>query len=434
MKKAISSAGNSIWLRTLAHFTAGGRWSEQLPTTMQRNLRWFWFDGVCAQASDAIVITYLPLFVLALGATEAQIGWMSALGSAGAMLVLLPGALLVEKFQRHRKLICVASGGGIGRWTLPLLALLPLCLRGQPAIYAAIVLSMIRDMAGNLSLPAWTAITADIVPLAWRGHYFGSRNLAMGVAGILTTYLVGEFITHLGAPVGYQWALLMAFGVGMASTLFFAQLDDNESVLEAAATAPATSTSEAAAIRRQFAFLCLSAVVWNFSLNLAGPFFNVYLYKELGASAAMVGILTVMTSFSGLPAQRLFGRWADRWGPRRVQLLTALLIPLLPLAWVLVRTPWHVAPINLASGFLWAGYNLASFNLLLALMPAEQRARYSAIYQLLVIASLGAGAAVGGQMITHWGYTSIFVCSGIGRLIAALIFARWVQFPIIPKH
>jgi len=143
----------------------------------------------------------------------------------------------------------------------------------------------------------------------------------------------------------------------------------------------------------------------------------------------MVGTLTIVSSIASLPGLRLFGSLVDRWGPHRLQLLTGFVIPVLPLAWLFVKEPWQAIPINILGGFIWAGYGLASFSLLLALSPPEQRALYSAIFQTSVTLSAAIGAAVGGQVATLWSIPVVFAISGVGRLVAAVFFAKWIKAP-----
>jgi predicted MFS family arabinose efflux permease len=92
--------------------------------------------------------------------------------------------------------------------------------------------------------------------------------------------------------------------------------------------------------------------------------------------------------------------------------------------WVLITASWHILPLNILSGALWGLFSLASFNYLLQLTPADKRARYSAIFQLTVTVSFALGAALGSLIISWLGYFGVFIISGIGRLLAALLFAR----------
>jgi hypothetical protein len=55
--------------------------------------------------------------------------------------------------------------------------------------------------------------------------------------------------------------------------------------------------------------------------------------------------------------------------------------------WVFYTDPWQVGINNLFGGFLWAGFNLANFNLLLQVTPSVGRARAVALYQTGVFAS-----------------------------------------------
>lgn len=423
------------WLRLgrrASQFTAGGRWTDRLQSPVRRNLRCFWFDGLFASASDSIVISYLSLYVLALGASRAQIGLMDALSSLSAALLLLPGAALVERRGRRKQLV-VTSGGGAARLALLLLALIPLGFTGPAAITLFIALAVARSAFGNLALPAWVSLTADIVPLSWRGRYFASRNIAMEVAKVVFTLLAGVLITRVsgsdGSATGYQIAMGLAFALGMISTFSFARIEDPHVAPPRQPKGHGPRFSMVRHLRGYPDFLafCGTAALWNFSLNIAGPFFNVCLVERFDASASVVGVLTIVSSLAALPGQRLFGALADRWGPRRIQLITGLLIPLLPFSWVLIDAPWHVVPINLVGGFLWSGYNLACFNLLLALTPEDRRPRYSALYQIVITASLAFGAALGGFVAERWGYNPIFVLSGVGRLVAALLFALFIR-------
>ncbi len=354
---------------------------------------------------------------------------MSSLSSLTAALLLLPGAILVERLG-HRKHITLAAAG-IARFVLVILATLPLLLSGQILIYLAIALSVSKDAFNNLAYPAWMSLTGDIVPLVGRGRYFASRNFIIGVAGMVSTLLIGQIITHSGQPVGYQVALIIAFGLGISSTYSFSRLRDPQGAAVPKKSPPLAIPALLHDVAVQPGFLVLigTSALWNFSVNVPGPFFTVYLVQNLGASAFMVGITSIASSLAALLVQRRLGTLADRWGARRMQLISGMLIPIVPVLWVFAHAAWNVILINFLSGALWGAYNLASFNYLLALIPEDERARFSAVYQIVVMLSLSVGAAVGGLLVTNLGYPVIFWGSGIGRLAAALLFARFAAAP-----
>jgi predicted MFS family arabinose efflux permease len=273
------------------------------------------------------------------------------------------------------------------------------------------------------------SMTGDMVPLEVRGRYFASRNFATGISGIIVTLLAGQLISSTSQPAGYQLALVLAFLLGISSVFSFSHLKEPRSAELSHHQAPLISREMLSHLGSHPVFLSLAATaaLWNFSINIAAPFFNVYLVQNLGASAAMVAVTGVAATITGLFVQRKLGVLADRWGSRRMQLISGLLIPILPWAWMLVAAPWQVIPINLFNGVVWGAYNLASFNFLLEVIPVNQRSSYSALFQIVVTLSLSAGAAIGGLVVARWGYHTIFFLSGLGRVIAAVLFARFVR-------
>lgn len=416
---------------SIAHLTAGGSWAVQLSDSTQKNLRNFFFDGLFTSANDSITLTFLSLFILSFGASSSDIGLMTALASLSATILLIPGAMLVDKIGNRKKIVLI-SGGFASNFCLLLMALVPLVFKGRVLIYVAIGLKVIIDGLRNFSLPAWVSMTGDVIPLSWRGRYFATRNLIMSFAAMVVTFGIGQVITLLGEPVGYQWALVFAFVFGITAASFFSRIRDYR---DADQIIPPQSYSFRSLFRtlqvdRNFLAFCLFTGLWTFSMNIAGPFFNVFLVKDLSATASIIGIVTVVGKVTAMPAQRFLGPLADRWGARKLMRLTAYLIPILPFLWYFVKAPWQAIPINAFGGVLWAGMNLAAFNMLLDISPQDQRARYSAMYQIAVALSAAIGSSLGGFVADNWGIRLVFLLSAIGRFLSAIVYARFVHQPL----
>jgi MFS family permease len=399
-------------------------------------LRYFWLDGLFAATSDSFNVDYVALFALAYGASTGQVGWLASIANLLGAVALFPGARLAERAGK-RVPVVVWTGGGIGRAVLLALACFPFLI-GQPdiAIPLIIGLSGLRAFMGNLGNPAWTAIVADLVPGFMRGRYFANRNIAMGIAALAVAPLAGWLIHAgngwLGLPfAGFQLVFSLAFAFGMVSSASFWRIP--EPPLPAAAERPHQSGDLRRALSSRPGFLgfVVSGFIWNLGLQLAGPFFNVYLVSQLNANLAMVGLVTGIGSLFALAGQRVFGRLLDHKGSLWVQTISGLSIPALPLAWILVTSPWQVGIINAFSGVLWAGYNLSNFNLLLELSPPEQRPRAVALYQTVVFVSAVLGPLLGGYLADAAGFKLIFGLSGACRMLGMMVFLWMVARPVL---
>jgi len=392
-----------------------------------RNLRYFWIDGLFAAISENFYLAYIPLFALAFGASNSQIGFLAAATNLVGMLAFFPGARLVDR-PGQRKKVVIWSGGILSRVALLGLVVIPI-LANQPVVAIAVIIVMnsLRSFMANLANPGWTALVADLVDGTMRGRFFASRNTAMGLAALVVAPLAGRIIITVNSRLqslfaGYQAIFVLAFLSGIVSTLAFQRIQDpGESV---ASRVPHQRGDLRQALRQNKAFagLVVSALVWNMALHVAAPFFNVYLVSNFQATTLTIGLLTGVSTLTALLGQHTFGQLLDRKGAIWVQTVTGLIIPLAPLAWTLISAPWQVGIINTFSGFLWAGYNLASFNLLLELTPEPQRPRAVALFQTAVFGSAVIGPIVGGFLADAVGFKVIFGLSSAGRYLGIALF------------
>ena len=398
--------------------------------------RYLWLDGLFSAVSASFYGSFVPLFALAYGASNSQVGRLTAIASLAGVAALFPGARVVE-WTGKRKPVVVVTGGGIGRLILLAWACLPFFTpEPRVAVLVIIALNGLLAFVNHFHVPAWMAMVADMVPHPVRGRYFGSRNMAMGVAALVVVPVAGWLIhvgnEWMGMPFwGYQMAFFLAFVSGVAAAVCFQRIPEPLPAAQRAHGRRWSALIRSLGASPAFLGLVIGALVWNFSVNVAAPFFNVYLVSQLGASTSTVGVLTGITSLFSLGGQRLFGRLLDRKGAFWVQRSTGLLIPILPLSWIFVTAPWQVVFISAASGLLWAGYNLANFSLLLELTPDDRRPDAVALYQTVAVAGGVLGPLLGGYLADAVGFKAAFGISGAGRMLGILLFLYLASRPAL---
>jgi len=240
--------------------------------------------------------------------------------------------------------------------------------------------------------------------------------------------LAGRLIDTIGSPQGYQWSVGLSALFGFAALAFYAQIPEPPAARSAQAQGTRTAFWRALTGNKVFLFYTLIMTLWNLSIQLGGPFFRVYQVKELGSSTSMVGVMSMVMSLTRVIGQRFWGPIVDRRGSRWVMTVCAMGIPVVPWIWALTTQPWHVVFMSLPGGFIWAGFELASFNVLLELPEQQHRTQAIASYTTVINVASIVGPLIGGWVIDRLGYRWDFVLSGCGRLLAGLLFA-WLLRP-----
>ena len=143
---------------------------------------------------------------------------------------------------------------------------------------------------------------------------------------------------------------------------------------------------------------------WSFALNLAGPFFMVYMLKRLGLNMSTIIGLTVLNQTMNFAFLRLWGRYTDHFSNKSVLLICGPLLLFSILAWTFTTMPEKyfltmplLIVIHAVIGIASAGLSLATANIALKLAPAGESTIYLATNSLVSSAAAGIAPILGGK-------------------------------------
>ncbi|MBN1565718.1 MAG: MFS transporter [Anaerolineae bacterium] len=397
-----------------------------LPEERQKGLRVFWLDGLFASLSGGFIDSYYALYMLSLGASNAQIGLVNTLNQVAGAVMALPGAAIADRTGRYRFMSTIT--GLIARllWLVMLIA--PWLLPDAGAVWLVLLAWVLIAGVGTMGAAAWTALQADLVPARLRGAYFSSRNIVMQVVRLGVIPVAGLIVNWIGEPGGYQVNLGLAFAFGMVAVYYYSQIPEH---VPSPHEQEQISNREILRNIRHMPLLMrftLGHGVLMFGVMFGGPFISVYMAEELDFSVGTIGFVTTTSVLATTIGMRILGRIQDRYGITWTMRF-GLGVPFITSAWLLVQHPWQAYIVSALAALTWAGYNLGAFNLLLAVTPNAHRPRYVAMHTTIISVVGAVGPLTGGVVLDAVGFTPVFLLSTVGRGLGLLLFFLLVREP-----
>ena len=407
-------------------------------------------EGSLSSISGGFGLSYLSPFALAMSATSSQVGILYAIISLLPSLVQLKAATLIKKFSR-KKIVLTSIIIRILLW-IPIILTGVLFYMGIPyMIWVLIGLVGLFYALGAVNHPAWFSWMGSLVPEEKRGKYFARRNRIAGFFG-LVTMVVGAIILDYTKGVGVSRGdilgyTLLGFGILFVLaasvrlwswTLLARQYEprlyvrgkDGFSFWQFLKVAPSTP----------FGRFTLFRGVLSITIGIAGPFWAVYMLRNLGFSYVWFMAITVSATVFQLLFLPLLGKASDKFGNIKIIRICSGLIFLIPVFWLissLINSDMWVKIYLLfvpaiVSGFAWAGYNLATNNYVYDAVGQKKRGFGVSYMNLLVGVGTFIGASIG-SLIAWIGVPFmstilfIFFVSGIGRFLVAVFGVKYLK-------
>jgi MFS family permease len=375
---------------------------SRIPAALhERDFRRFWFGETVSLFGDQITLIALPLAgVLALHASAAEMGYLTAAGIAPALVFSLhAGAWLDRRGRRRHTMLATVVGRAALLLTIPVAYWLDALTLAQ--------LYVVSFLIGTLSVFFFVAYTTLFVSLVPRERYLEANALLNG----------SRAFSFVGGPSvgGLLVQALSAPGALLADAVSF--LVSGFTLGSIRPVEPPTEEAESGHVKAGMRYLWRSPVIRSSLLATATiNFFNfvfwalfiLYANRTLGVSPGVLGLVLGAASVGGVLGSILTGRISRRLGVGPAFVLSCvvftaplLLVPLAHGPYWLVLAALFAA--EFLSGFGVMILDITAGSIKTALIPDRLRARVAGAYMVVNYGVRPLGALVGGALGTWIG-------------------------------
>lgn len=342
-------------------------------------------------------------------------------------LFLLP---LLTHRRPARAVTLWAAWANAAGW-LGMTLMLPFLPRDRPAASTPAFLAFFLgfSLLASINGVAWNSWTQEWAPERIRGKFFGFRNGLIQAATVLFLVLVwGTLRLSRGSLIAVQGIFVVAVLLRVWSIV--AQHRMKVGVTEDGTTAPKPWAEQGLIVWRHQSLVrfILFGAVWGFADNCLGPFYPVFMYKQLGLTVARVCLFIIVNTLAAAVTMPTWGRLLDRYGNKSVMAAAILLWQVQFPIWLLV-TPhdtWLLLPVWAWNGFTWAGFTLGLFNMLLKLIPPEAKTIAIGINTAFTSVVTAVAPILGGAFLTWalrrgWNPMTVYHYAFLLQILPALV-------------
>ncbi|MBI3912655.1 MAG: MFS transporter [Chloroflexi bacterium] len=346
----------------------------------------------------------LPLYLRRLGANDLEIGFAFTVMTVARTLFSILGGVLADRFGRVAVL------------ALPMFAVgaLYIVASGVTDRGLFVLVLTIANVFGALQWPALAAMTAESAVNGQLARAYSWTEAAV-LSGVIGGPIAGAALLGVLDIPG-----LMVINGGVLLVMGLIRLRGLRE------TAPKTHNAALLKIRAAFeprlywyiVMMCLQAAAFAITF---GPFFAILSRDVWHLGEAEINLLFSLGSVASLIGI-VAGRLTDRWGARRVVLLSAIAYSIASAAWGLAPSwEWGVIPLLIAFGFS-EGVLIAQQTMQAEITNQETRSSVIGVIATISGFAGGIGPTLGAWLITLGGNAMPFLAAGaMGLLMAGAV-------------
>lgn len=368
--------------------------------------------------------SFLAVFLVRLGASNFQVGLLTAMPALTGMALAIP----VGEFLARRPNIVpwFATSRFFVLSCYLLTGLAPFFVAAQaPSVIIAIW--ALATLPQTIVSVAFTVVMGAVAGPGGRMTLMSRRWSILGLTNTITVLIVGQLLNLFAFPLNYQVVFIASTIGALISFVFSSSIKLPPVVVPVAEHSFLTTLrghGQMLRTNRRFVNFTVSQFVFRWGLALAIPLFPIFWVRNLHASDQMVSAINSTTTFVTMIAYFVWARVSQRRGRRPVLLIASLGICFYPLLTALTPRP-EILPLWAGmAGLFSAGIELVFFDVLVGVCPPEQQAAYVGIYQTTVYIATFLAPLLGTALSDLIGIAPVLILATVIRLIGFGMIAR----------
>jgi hypothetical protein len=400
-----------------------------LTTTQRKNFLYTQVDALgvgLVMAMDP----FLPVFLTRMGASNRQIGMLSAIpGISGLAL----GLVMARFLETRRSIVPWYSGARLIRLVgYGLIGVVSLLLPPQYAVISVLTLWLLLSIPASLLNVAFTVLMNAVAGPEGRYALLARRWSTIGVTGAVMTMVVGQILDRLPFPLNYELSFIGFAAVGAVISFAFSR----RIAIPESAPKPTFATSGSSLVRmrsfakrilaeRRFVAIVAKRLVYIFGSQLTMPLFALYYVRVLEATDAQISLIATTQKAILLVGYFVWTRLRQSRGSRFVLLSTTLVMALYPALTALTdRVGWMIVLAGIG-GIFQAGINLVFFDELMKTVPLDQSPTFVAVDQTLENSLAVVGPLISTSLISVIGLGGALMLGAAFRFVGFVLF--WID-------
>lgn len=371
--------------------------------------------------------TFLPIFLLRMGASASDVGLVTALPALTAFALAIPFGRML---QRRRNIVPWYSRLRLVAWSS--YAFMAGVAWAVPD--RALAIPLILGVWALASIPSTAALVGFALVMdgaAGPGGRFDLLGQRWAIAGVVATValaLGGQFLSAVHFPENFELLLVIVSLAGLGSFLQSSRIviPDQVPVAAPSAREPVrrrlTGLWRLIVANRSFVRFELRGFVYVLSIGLSMPVLPLFYVHEVAASDAWIGVIGGAGSAGSVLGYLVARQLARRRGPTLTLLPSLLVAAAAPAILSVIGWLPAVAAIAFVAGLAGAGAQLALFDQLMRRIPSEQGVTFSSVDQSLSNLAIVIGPNVGGLLATVLGAREALVITAAVGFLAFVLF------------